>query len=63
MLLIFALSSVVQAVVCFTVLRVGGKRAFQRGYGTGRIDAERWWLEKGAEIDKTREAIWKEECR
>lgn len=39
----------------------GLRRGLEKGYDSGRVDAEAWWLKQGAEVDKAREAIWKEQ--
>lgn len=43
---------------------VAGKhRGYKRGYESGRVDAEKWWLEQGAAVSKEREKIQKEQER
>lgn len=34
---------------------------FGRGYEKGVFDAERWWVEQGAEIERERAKVWREE--
>lgn len=53
----------VMIVCCLCWYRRGYIKGARKGYENGRVDAERWWLEQGAAVSKTREKIWKEECR
>ena len=46
-------------------IQVASQKAYKRGFDEGRtagkIEAEVWWLEQGAEVQKAREKIWREE--
>ena len=41
------------------------KRAFKRGYDEGKsaghLETDIWWLKQGAEVQKAREQIWREQ--
>jgi hypothetical protein len=38
------------------------KRGFDEGHEAGKIEAEVWWLEQGAEVQRAREQIWREQA-
>lgn len=41
--------------------RQGFRRGYKDGYFRGRVDAEKWWLEQGAEVDAIRESFFRDE--